>query len=280
MPEANESEQSQETLEGQEEALENEAGEATESEESGEQQTEGDGEAAEVNGTEDGAGTDQQTAKPFDKVRQQLQQELGNYRRQLEPQLQALSEQVGELRQQIASQGGRITAGQKQQVAELEGDLDQMLKSAGQDDYQALVKAVNVLAGRLKNVDQLVEERVAPIRQQSQAMQARQHRAEFEATHPDLRAKYDDLVGVFQQRFAQVPAAERNATVANLMWTQVVGEAASGVPKPPAGAKAANTRTSAGAITKTPEAGRGAKADPKARLKLLGEALNASGTGE
>lgn len=139
--------------------------------------------------------------KGFDKIRQQVQQEIGNKIRPLEAKLD-------QVLQQIEKQGGRATQEQKAQVQNLKDDLDEIgdIDSDNFDPYQATPKIAKVMRERIRKQD----ERIAQLeRQQYATHQAfepairtayqEQWKGWFKKTNPDLAAKADEAFETFEK---------------------------------------------------------------------------------
>jgi len=188
--------------------------------------------------------------KPFDKVRQQVQQETGNLRRQFEA-------QVNELKELIKAQGG-ATPAQKKEVEQLSAQRDELDEIASADpDKVDPYKAVSRIAQILKKErDERKAEREIFDRKFSDSEQATaqsrqlafEHnwKSEFARTNPDLKDKADDVYSAYVEEWnlqvepgEQLPpaTAKRFATAAYARALSKFKEAA------PAAESQATTKT-------------------------------------
>lgn len=190
--------------------------------------------------------------KPFDKVRQQVQQEIGNKVRPLEAKIDALLAKI--------EAQGEATPAQKREVEQLAAARDELEDLANTDATDAdPYKAVSRLAQRLLKLEaERKTERETFERRFQQADQATaqsrqlafEHnwKSEFARTNPDLKDKADDVYSAYVEEWnsqvepgEQLPpaTAKRFATAA---YTRALSKF-----------KEAAPATESQATTKTPE---------------------------
>lgn len=146
--------------------------------------------------------TDQaEQGRGFDKIRQQVQQEIGNKIRPLEAKLD-------QVLNQIANQGGKATQEQKAQVQSLKDDLDEIgdIDPETVDPYKVTPKLAKAMRDSLRKQN----ERIAALEQQQRAtvqavepaMQTayrQQWTRWFKQTNPDMAAKADEAFEAFEK---------------------------------------------------------------------------------
>ena len=142
-----------------------------------------------------------ETNRGFDKIRQQVQQEIGNKMRPLEAKLDQL---MGA----IERQGGKPTQEQKAQIQNAKDDLDEFkdIDSDNFDPYKATPRIAKAMQDRIRKQD----ERIASLERQQQAtvsavepaMQTayrQQWTGWFKKTNPELSAKADEAFETFEK---------------------------------------------------------------------------------
>lgn len=142
-----------------------------------------------------------ESSKGFDKIRQQVQQEIGNKMRPLEAKLD-------QLMSAIEKQGGKPTQEQKAQIQNVKDDLEDIgdVDSDTFDPYKATPRIAKALQAHIRKQN----ERIASLERQQQAtvsavepaMQTayrQQWTRWFKTTNPELASKADDAFDLFEK---------------------------------------------------------------------------------
>lgn len=134
----------------------------------------------------------------FDKVRQQIQQELGNKMRPIEDKLAVLDE----LSEKISNLGAASGSG-KEESTVLDDELD-LLISKDQDDIdpyaasKSLAKRLKVMEKSLEDKLSKIEDRVGDVATSTRQSQTDSFKRDFQAENPNL--DYEDTVRETQKR--------------------------------------------------------------------------------